>query len=203
MDSIVFNTDCLEAMKNYPDKYFELAIVDPPYGLGNSVVNSGGRFKKYNNKNGNWDMSVPDASYFEELFRISQEQIIWGGNYFALPANKCFIIWDKGQPEGISFSMCEYAWASFDKVAQIYKKRTQGQEQRFHPTQKPIALYRWLLKNYAKEGDKILDTHLGSGSSRIAAHMEGYDFTGYELDTDYFNASVKRFNEYKLQTTLF
>lgn len=203
MDSRVFNTDCLEAMKNYPDKYFELAIVDPPYGLGNSVVNSGGRFKKYNNKNGNWDMSVPDANYFEELFRISQEQIIWGGNYFALPANKCFIIWDKGQPEGISFAMCEYAWASFDKVAQIYKKRTQGQEQRFHPTQKPVALYRWLLQNYGKEGDKILDTHLGSGSSRIAAHMEGYDFTGYELDTDYYNASVKRFNEYKLQTTLF
>ena len=203
MKSEVFNTDCLEAMKAYPDNYFELAIVDPPYGLGNSVVNSGGRFKKYSNKNGNWDMSVPDEKYFEELFRISKEQIIWGGNYFALPANKCFIIWDKGQPEGISFAMCEYAWASFDKVAQIYKKRTQGQEQRFHPTQKPVALYRWLLQNYAKPNDKILDTHLGSGSSRIAADMEGYDFTGYELDTDYFNASVKRFNEYKLQAKLF
>jgi len=203
MESKVYNADCLDAMKGYPDNYFELAIVDPPYGLGNSVVNSGGRFKRYSNKNGNWDMSVPDEKYFEQLFRISKEQIIWGGNYFALPANKCFIIWDKGQPEGISFAMCEYAWASFDKVAQIYKKRTQGQEQRFHPTQKPVALYRWLLQNYAKQGDKILDTHLGSGSSRIAADMEGYDFTGYELDTDYFNASVKRFNEYKLQTTLF
>jgi site-specific DNA-methyltransferase (adenine-specific) len=202
MKSEVFNADCLEAMKAYPDNYFELAIVDPPYGLENSVVNSGGRFKRYTNKNGNWDMCIPDKIYFEELFRVSKEQIIWGGNYFSLPANKCFIIWDKGQPEGISFAMCEYAWASFDKVAQIYKKRTQGQEQRFHPTQKPIALYRWILQNYAKPNDKILDTHLGSGSSRIAADMEGFDFTGYELDKDYFDASVKRFNEYKLQTKL-
>jgi site-specific DNA-methyltransferase (adenine-specific) len=202
MSAKVQNIDCLEFMQNFPDNYFELAIVDPPYGLGNAVVNSGGRFKRYENKNGNWDLSVPDENYFNELFRVSKEQIIWGGNYFNLPANKCFIIWDKGQPEGISFAMCEYAWASFDKVAQIYKKRTQGQEQRFHPTQKPVALYRWLLQNYAKEGDKILDTHLGSGSSRIAADMEGFDFYACELDADYFTASCKRFDDYKKQIKL-
>ena len=141
--------DNMELMKRYPDNYFDLAIVDPPYGLGESVVNSGGRFKRYHNKNGNWDMEVPTDEYFTELFRVSKNQIIWGGNYFALPANKCFIIWDKLQPEGISFAMAEYAWTSFDKVAKICKQRTQGQEQRFHPTQKPIYLYDFVLKHFA------------------------------------------------------
>jgi len=147
--SELFNMDCIAGMKHYPDKYFDLAIVDPPYGLGESVVNSGGRFKRYHHKNGNWDMEVPTDEYFTELFRVSKNQIIWGGNYFALPANKCFIIWDKLQPEGISFAMAEYAWASFDKVAKICKQRTQGQEQRFHPTQKPIYLYDSVLKHFA------------------------------------------------------
>jgi site-specific DNA-methyltransferase (adenine-specific) len=193
----------MEGMAKYPDKYFELAIVDPPYGLGESVVNSGGRFKKYHNKNGNWDLSPPNQKYFNELFRISVNQIIWGGNYFNLPVNKCFIIWDKIQPENISFSMCEYAWASYDKVAKIVRLRTQNQEKRFHPTQKPIKLYKWLLTNYAKQGDKILDTHLGSGSSRIAAYDLGFDFTGFELDKDYFDAQEKRFDEFKAQLKLF
>ena len=203
MKSIVTNEDCMALMARYPDNYFELAIVDPPYGLGNSVVNSGGRFKRYYNNNGNWDMEIPNEKYFKELFRISKNQIIWGGNYFNLPANKCFIIWDKKQPEGISFAMAEYAWASFDLVSKIFRERTQGQEQRFHPTQKPIKLYEWLLMNYAKEGDKILDTHLGSGSSRIAAYNLKFDFTACELDTEYFEAQEKRFKQHIAQQRLF
>ena len=201
--SKVYNRDCVEAMKELPDNYADLACVDPPYGLGSSVVNSGGRFKRYFNDNGNWDMNVPTQEYFKELFRVSKNQIIWGGNYFDLPANKCFIIWDKGQPEGISFAMCEYAWASFDRVAQIYRKRTQGQKQRFHPTQKPVALYDWIFQNYAKEGDLILDTHLGSGSSRIAANKHGLNFIGFEIDKDYFDAAEKRYNEFISQKRLF
>lgn len=188
--------DCIEYMKQFPDKYFEVACVDPPYGLGESVVNSGGRFKKYHNKNGNWDFQKPSEEYWKQLFRVSQNQIVWGGNYFALPANKCFVIWDKQQPEGISFAMAEYAWCSFDKVAQICRLRTQGQEDRFHPTQKPVALYKWIFANYAKQGDKILDTHLGSQSSRIAAYQMGFDFYGCELDPDYFEAGNKRFEQW-------
>lgn len=203
MKNEVFNMDCIEGMKQYPDKYFELAIVDPPYGLGESVVNSGGRFKKYYNKNGNWDLSIPNEEYFNELFRISNNQIIWGGNYFNLPPNKCFLIWDKMQPEEISFAMCEYAWSSFNKVAKIIKLRTQNQEERFHPTQKPVKLYSWILKNYAQKGDKILDTHLGSGSSRIAAYDMGFEFTGFELDKDYFEASQKRFEQHISQLVMF
>lgn len=191
--SEVYNMDCLAAMREMPDNAFDLAIVDPPYGLGSAVVNSGGRFKRYENKNGNWDNYTPSKYYFNELFRISKNQIIWGGNYFALPANKCFIIWDKEQPTGVSFAMAEYAWASFNEVSKIFRHRPQGQDQRFHPTQKPIALYKWLLSNYAKQGDRILDTHLGSGSSRIAAYDMGFDFVGYELDTEYFDAMNKRF----------
>jgi site-specific DNA-methyltransferase (adenine-specific) len=171
--------------------------------LGESVVNSGGRFKRYHNKNGNWDMEVPTEEYFTELFRVSKNQIIWGGNYFSLPANKCFIIWDKLQPEEISFAMAEYAWTSFDKVAKICKQRTQGQEQRFHPTQKPIYLYDFVLKHFAHEGDKILDTHVGSGSSRIAAHKGKFDFTGFEIDAGYWNAQEKRYKNFASQLTLF
>jgi len=195
--------DCMDLMKETPDNFYELAIVDPPYGLGDSVVNSGGRFKRYENKKGNWDKEIPKSEYFEELFRVSKNQIIWGGNYFPLPSNKCFIVWDKKQPEGISFAMAEYAWASFDKVAQIFKTRSQGQELRFHPTQKPVKLYEWLLMNYAKEGDKILDTHLGSASSAIAAHRQKFDFTGIELDDEYYTAAVKRFKQQTAQTELF
>jgi len=201
--SETYNVDCMELMAQYPDKHFDLAVVDPPYGLGKSVVNSGGRFKRYYNINGNWDISIPNDFYFDELFRISKNQIIWGGNYFNLPSNKCFLIWDKLQPSGISFAMCEYAWCSFDKVAQIFKARTQGQEQRFHPTQKPVALYDWIFKHYAQEGQKILDTHLGSGSSRIAAWKAKLNFVGCELDTDYFGAQEKRYAEFRKQLTMF
>ena len=199
----ITNEDNMELMARYEDNHFDLAIVDPPYGLGSSVVNSGGRFKKYENKNGNWDKEIPKDEYFKELQRISKNQIIWGGNYFNLKPTKCFIIWDKKQPQGISFAMCEFAWTSFNKVAQIFTTRTQGQEQRFHPTQKPVKLYEWLLMNYAKEGDKILDTHLGSGSIAIACHNLGFDLTACELDKEYFDAAIKRLHDHKLQTKLF
>lgn len=198
----ITNEDNMELMARYPDNYFDLAIVDPPYGLGDSVVNSGGRFKRYENKNGNWDKEIPKENYFKELFRVSKEQIIWGGNYFPLPPNKCFIVWDKKQPEGISFAMAEYAWVSFNKVAQIYSERTQGQKERFHPTQKPRQLYNWLLDNYAKEGDKILDTHGGSMSIALAVHdkneIDGMNLslTMCELDEDYYNAGIRRVKEY-------
>ena len=214
MESKVYNTDCLDAMKAYPDNYFELAIVDPPYGIGFSNYergSSGIKTKERYTKKGKktWDVEIPSNEYFLELFRVSQNQIIWGGNYFPIlwqHGGKGFIFWNKHQPVN-NFAKGELAWSSFDKPANLFDFMYYGNINRdgvqLHPTQKPIKLYRWLLQNYAKKGDKILDTHLGSGSSRIAADMEGYDFTGYELDTDYFNASVKRFNEYKLQTTLF
>lgn len=158
-------------------------------------------FKKLYKNSSQWD-KLPDAEYFVELFRVSQNQIIWGGNYFFdyLGSTRGIICWDKKQFMP-TFSRIELAWTSFDAVARLYACESKDLT-RFHPTQKPVALYRWLLQNYAKQGDKILDTHLGSGSSRIAAHMEGYDFTGYELDTDYFNQSNKRFNDYLLQLKL-
>jgi site-specific DNA-methyltransferase (adenine-specific) len=197
------NCDNMLLMARYPDNYFDLAIVDPPYGLGDSVVNSGGRFKRYHNDNGNWDTAIPSNEYFKELFRVSKNQIIWGGNYFELPKNKCFVIWDKQQPEDVSFAMCEYAWASFDKVSKIFKKRTQGQEDRFHPTQKPIYLYSFLLKHFAKQGDKILDTHLGSGSIAIACHDYNFELTACELDKEYYDKAIQRIKNHVSQQKLF
>ena len=203
MISEAYLMDCMEYLQTLPDNFADLALVDPPYGLGKSVVNSGGRFKRYENKNGNWDLNTPPDFYFKELFRISKNQIIWGGNYFLLPANKCFIIWDKGQPEGISFAMCEYAWCSFDSVAQIFRMRTQGQAGRDHPTAKPIKLYSWIYANYLPQGGKVIDTHLGSGSNRIAADKAGnIDFYATEIDADYFNAQEKRWRQYKAQAVL-
>ena len=197
------NQDCLEAMRQMADNQFDLAIVDPPYGLGDAVVNSGGRFKRYENKNGNWDKDIPSQEYFDELFRISKNQIIWGGNYFPLPPSKCFIVWDKKQPQGVSFAMAELAWASFEKVAKIFRHRTQGQEGRFHPTQKPVKLYEWLLDNYAEEGQTILDTHLGSGSIALACHNRGYSLTAFEIDKEYFEAAKKRLEIHQAQLTMF
>lgn len=199
--SEVYNMDCMEGMAQYPDKYFDLAIVDPPYGID---INSSGRLGHYGGKNKKWDEQIPNKNYFDELFRVSNNQIIWGGNYFGLPPTRCFIIWDKKQPENVSFASCEYAWTSFDKSAKTFYERPQNIDiQRIHPTQKPIKLYKWLLTNYAKQGDKILDTHLGSGSSRIAAYDMGFDFVGFELDKDYFDAQEKRFNDFKQQLKLF
>ena len=204
--SEVFLLDCVEGMKAYPDNHFDLAIVDPPYGILNKTKR-GGDHKFNMDEYSQWDVK-PNDEYFNELFRVSKNQIIWGGNYFGQlwlrsKYNKGFIIWDKKQPETLNnFSMAEMAWSSLDKPSKIYAKRSQDLN-RIHPTQKPTALYDWLLMNYAKEGDLILDTHLGSGSSRIAAHKNGFDFTGFEIDPDYFRDGNRRFEDYKKQLRLF
>ena len=205
MKSEVFNIDCMEGMKQYPDKYFNLAIVDPPYGIGGDkgIQKNKGNFGFKSHKATDWDNAIPDKTYFKELLRCSKNQIVWGGNYFTeyLQPKMCWLSWDKMQTN-FSFSDFELAWTSFDTKCKkfelirgfdekgVHYSTTNG---RIHPTQKPVALYRQLLTNYAKQGDKILDTHLGSGSSRIAAHQLGFDFTGYEIDKDYFDASEKRF----------
>lgn len=212
MTNKVQNMDCMEFMKQFSDKYFELAIVDPPYGIGEAnekkMQSRHNSQKKY--KGGDWDSYPPQKSYFEELQRVSKNQIIWGSNHFIenIPnANSsCWIFWDK---DGYGdFADGELAWCSFKTAVRKFKWtwngfRKQSHEDRIHPTQKPVALYRWLLKNYAKQGDKILDTHLGSGSSRIAADMEGFNFYACELDKDYFESSCKRFDDYKKQIKLF
>ena len=191
------NGDCMEYMKTIPDKYFDLAIVDPPYGIG---ITDSGRLRKYNQNGNRWDDSTPDESYFKELFRVSRNAIIWGGNYFDLPPTRGFVIWDKKQPQGVSFASCEFGWTSFDASAKtFYLSAMNTQEERLHPTQKPIALYKWLLKNYAKPGDNILDTHVGSASSLIACYDMGFDAVGFELDKDYFDASTKRLEAFMRQ----
>ena len=209
-----FNIDCMEYMKTLPDKAFELAVVDPPYGNGGGEFSSrngtrfGGRFDRYDKdkklrKKSNWDY-VPGEDYFKELFRVSKNQIIWGGNYFSLPPCRCFIIWEKTNiPENFSMAMCEYAWCSFNDNAKIIELSSQGITNRFHPTQKPVALYEWIYSRYAKEGDKILDTHMGSGSSRIAAYNMGFDYVGCEIDKDYFEKEEERFREHSMQINLF
>ena len=199
--SEVYNEDCIEVMKRYEDNYFDIAIVDPPYGL--DINSSGTHFKeKYEIKD--WDKATPNDEYFAELKRVSKNQIIWGGNYFLdrLGNCKCFIIWDKKIAEDMSFAMCEMAWTSFKNGAKIYNK-TATQLNRIHPTQKPIGLYDWLIDRYSEKGQIILDTHLGSGSSRISANKAGLSFVGCEIDKDYFNAQEKRYKEFISQTRLF
>lgn len=195
----------MEAMKQMPDKAFDLAIVDPPYGLGDRLTDGGHKknpmekFRKdYESKR--WDI-VPTKEYFHELRRVSTNQIIWGGNYFELPPTRCLLCWDKLQYME-TFSRCEYAWTSFDKPAKIFQL-TSNQPNRTHPTAKPVKIYKWLLKNYAIPECKILDTHLGSGSIAIACYDMGFDLTGYEIDREYYDAAVKRLENHKLQGQLF
>jgi len=207
----------MELMAEYPDKYFDLAIVDPPYGIGFGQFNrtnkasNGERIKANKYKNGDWDTSIPDEAYFAQLKRISREQIIWGGNYYfdILGNSKGLICWFKHQPVD-NFSDCEYAWVSFDRPAKVFDYPYYGNLEgntkaatKIHPTQKPIALYRWLLKNYAKEGDKILDTHLGSGSIAIACHDYKFDLVASEIDKEYYDATMKRVSNHLAQTVLF
>lgn len=200
-ESVAFNMDCMEYMRSLPDKAFDLAVVDPPYGIR---ITDSGRLKKYNANRIRWDDVVPSDEYFAELFRVSKNQIIWGGNYYRLPPCRGFLIWDKKQPEDISFASCEFAWSSFDISARtFYYSPLQMKDFRFHPTQKPVALYAWIFSRYAKPGDKILDTHLGSGSSRIAAYDAGLDFVRCEIDKGYFDAQEKRFEQYTAQMSLF
>ena len=204
--NVAYNMDCMELLKQTPDKFYDLCICDPPYGLIESGGQTGGHNGLLSNrayKNGiisAWDKK-PTQEYFKELFRVTKNQIIWGGNYFDLPPTRCFVVWDKVQPWE-TFSACEYAWTSFSLPAKLFKfdNRTGN---KIHPTQKPVALYEWLLTHYAKPGDKILDTHLGSGSSRIAAYNLGFDFVGCEIDEDYFKAQEERFAAYTAQESLF
>lgn len=199
--NVAYNVDCMEYMRTLPDEAFDLAVVDPPYGI--SITDSG-RLKKYNKNKERWDDKTPPKEYFQQLFRVSKNQIIWGANYFGLPPCRGFLIWDKQQPEDVSFASCEYAWTSFDVSAKtFYFSALRDNVARIHPTQKPVALYAWIYSRYAKPGDKILDTHLGSGSSRIAAWDAGLDFVGCEIDKDYFDAQEKRFQEHTAQENLF
>jgi site-specific DNA-methyltransferase (adenine-specific) len=191
----------MELLKNTEDNYYDLAIVDPPYGID---INKSGRLGHYGGKGKKWDNETPNELYFKELFRVSKNQIIWGANYFNMPPTRCFLIWDKQQPQDVSFASCEYAWTSFNKSAKTFYMRPQNADNiRIHPTQKPIKLYEWLLMNYAKEGNKILDTHLGSGSIAIACNRLKYELTACELDTEYFEASVKRYKEQTAQIQMF
>ena len=205
--SEVFNEDCMIGMARYPDKYFDLAVVDPPYGIGDSMLTSGGTWAaKYNTGDAKWDVK-PTMEYFNELFRVSKNQIVWGANYFtdSLPPSRCFLIWDK-IAHLPTMADCEFAWTSFDKNAKICKvlRATQSDEMRIHICQKPIKLYDWIYKKYLPQGGKVIDTHLGSGSNRIAADKAGnIDFVGYELDKDYYEAQEKRWKGFKAQTRLF
>lgn len=235
----IHNTDCMNVMKLYPDKHFELAIIDPPYGINapnmqmgsnpnrskndgygsgpsestavklkKGRLNSGGgklKDRKLNTMPLDWDFETPSPAFFSELFRVSQNQIIWGGNYFDLPPTRCIICWDKMQPWD-NFSQWEMAWTSFDRPAAMYRYSNTGganKETKIHPTQKPVNLYKWLLKTYAKTGDKIYDSHMGSGASAIAALDAGYDYTASEISEKYFLDACERIHVETLQQKLF
>ncbi|MFY7936141.1 MAG: DNA methyltransferase [Flavobacterium sp.] len=207
----ITNEDNMELMARYPDNYFELAIVDPPYGIGGGVDNrkaietkSGNNLKRLARKGGmNWDRNIPNKSYFDELKRVSKNQIIWGGNYMIenLKNTRCFIVWDK-MTYIPTMSQIEMAWTSFKSHSQLVKINS-NQEGRIHISQKPIQLYKWLLDKYANQGDKILDTHLGSGSIAIACYDYGFDLTACELDKEYFDKAMQRINNHVAQQKLF
>ena len=225
----ITNEDNMVLMARYPDNYFDLAIVDPPYGIDATNMSMGtvkwGNGKTYvstakkakfsrgsgklknralNKMSLGWDVK-PEKEYFDQLFRVSKNVIIWGGNYFDLPPTRCIICWDKVQPWD-NFSQWEMAWTSFDKPADMVRISTTGgsnREKKFHPTQKPVKLYEWLLMRYAKEGDKILDTHLGSGSIAIACHNRKFDLTACELDKEYYDAATERLKIHQRQLTMF
>ena len=206
MESIVYNEDCMLGMAKYPDKFFDLAVVDPPYGIERFKRGSLRFDKTEKSKDGlKWDVK-PNIEYFDELFRISKNQIIWGANNFVLPPTEYFLIWDKQQTVE-NFATAEYAWVSMGlkKPAKIfqYSIHKHNQIDKIHPTQKPIQLYNYIYLTYLNKGGKVIDTHLGSGSNRIAADKAGnIDFVGFELDKDYFEAQEKRWAEYKKQLVL-
>ena len=219
----IYNEDCLQALKAMADKQFDLAIVDPPYGIGASAdsrlggsytVNLGGVKKKvaakaYTPKD--WDFSKPTIEYWNELKRVSKNQIVWGGNYFAsnLEDTPCWLVWNKRNGENNNAD-CEIAWTSFKTAVRMFDWKWNGmlqqnmknKEERIHPTQKPVALYKWILENYAEKGSKILDTHLGSGSIAIACWDMGYDLTAYEVDKEYYDNACKRLETHKAQLTI-
>ena len=199
MRSEVHLIDCVEFMRGLPDKAFDLAIVDPPYGIGvniNMGRRKGDKKSDYHKFAGN-DSNIPPAGYFVELKRVSKNQIIWGGNYMTeyLPPSACWLLWDKGFSEDVTFAQFELAWTSFETSCKKFDMHP-SQPNRIHPTQKPVELYRWILHRYAKPNDTIFDSHMGSQSSRIACHMEGFDFTGCELDTEYFEQGNARYEAF-------
>jgi site-specific DNA-methyltransferase (adenine-specific) len=213
----ITNEDNMKLMARYEDNYFDLAIVDPPYGIGESSNDNKsrsklGKSKDYGNKN--WDDNAPNKEYFKELKRVSKNVIIWGANHFIenIPSanSSCWIVWNKENGEN-DFADCELAYCSFKSAVRKIDLRWHGmiqhdmknKEIRIHPTQKPVKLYEWLLMNYAKEGDKILDTHLGSGSIALACHNLGFDLTACELDKDYYEKAMKRINQHKQQIRMF
>lgn len=220
LDFGFYNMDCMQGMREFPDRYFDLAIVDPPYGgvtqggymthnvgqrIGTGLANQKGYYA------GLWAQKRPIKEYFEELFRVSKNQIIWGGNYFTkdLPESQGWLIWDKQHPEGIKFADCELAWTSFDQATRIFRYMWNGmlqgdmknKENRIHPTQKPVRLYTWILNEFAKAGDKILDTHVGSASSLIACERMGFQYVGFEIDKTYYDLASKRLEEERAQVT--
>ena len=234
----LLHIDCMEYMKALPNNAFDLAIVDPPYGVGSVTYMPRSRHPAFGGFIDRYDVTVatldvnqrrrvkteishpqcadttirnfgddnvaPPPEYFDELFRVSKHQIIWGGNYFLLPPSRGFIVWDKVQPERFSMAMCEFAWISFNANSKIFRRVPMAGKEggRIHPTQKPVALYRWILKNYANPGDRILDTHLGSGSIAIACHELGFDLIGCEIDADYYNAAKQRLENFQRQQLL-
>ena len=200
----------MELMARYEDNYFDLAIVDPPYGIDVNKMNLGDyskkRKKEYKKDGKSWDSHTPDQFYFKELFRISKNQVIWGANYMIDKIKKPsmgWVYWDKQNGDS-DFSDGELAFTSFNRALRSYKFHlSKDRDARFHPTQKPVKLYEWLLMNYANEGDKILDTHLGSGSIAVACHNLGFDLTACELDKEYYDAAMKRLQQHQAQTRLF
>ena len=199
----ITNEDNMKLMARYEDNYFGLAIVDPPYGI-ERFKKGGSHVNKHGDENKIWNNEKPTEEYFKELFRVSKNQIIWGANNFILPTSEYFIVWQKGNALDFSFAMVEQAWTNVKKPAKLFKHlHVQNRDKRIHPTQKPVKLYEWLLMNYAKENDKILDTHLGSGSIAIACHNRGFKLWACELDKEYYEASIKRINQQIAQQRLF
>ena len=196
MISEIHNVDCLDYMRTVPDNFFDLAVVDPPYGINVGKMTMGIGVNRSYTRGKDWDAGIPGPEYFDELFRVSREQIIFGGNYFPLPLSEDWIVWDK-MNYGRSFSEAEFAWCSIHRKIRVFRFRTTTPVEggKIHPTQKPVELYSWILANYARGGgSKIFDSHLGSGSSRIAAYFAGMDFYGCEIDPEYYTKSVQRFN---------
>jgi len=216
--SVVYNEDCVEGLKRFSDNHFDLAIVDPPYGLNISALSnygeSGGTDKRWNTnkkdfyKPKEWDKNIPTAEYFEQLKRVSKNQIVWGWNYYVSYFNDCpsYIVWNK-EASG-NYSDCEMAWCSIKGTNKIFKWlwngfRKQQPEERIHPTQKPVALYDWILEQFGSDANLILDTHVGSGSSRIATAKVGKQYVGFEIDKDYYEAQEKRFKDFVSQLRMF
>jgi len=205
-DIQLIHGDSLQALKGYGDNHFDVAIVDPPYGLGKRTTDGGTKRNTQTKfmkdiRRTNWDDNTPSKEYFTELKRVSKNQIVWGGNYFELHSYRTFVVWDK-MTYVPTMSQVEIAVTSFDSPARLVKINS-NQSNRIHPTQKPVALYKWLLENYTKEGDLILDTHLGSGSIAIACHYMNRNLIGYEIDKEYYDAACKRFKEQTKQISLF